>query len=403
MWIQQVAPFFHPHVGGVESHVRDISIELIRRGHEVEVLTPRYDPALPESDVHMGVPIRRSRMLFSAFSTPCSPAIRKDIDPRADIVHVHTPPPLTEYFAVRGSLHLGKPVVLTHHCDLEIPSCLGPLITGVYRRTLGRSAISKADRLVVTTRSYAATSRYVWRYRPTVVPNTVDIHRFRPDIDGEAVRMREGIGRGKVAMYVGRIVFHKGLEYFIRSAMHTGDDVLHLIIGSGPKTEELKALARRTGVADKVHFRGYVSDEELPQFYAAADVLVLPSVSRLEAFGIVGLEAMASGKPVVLSNIPGVRDVITHGEEGFLADPMDPLDLGRKISSIMEDPVAASEMGRKGRQHVVDKYSLKGVGDILAPLYRDVLRDHRRRSALHGGRRRRRTAAGQRSPRPDAP
>jgi len=376
MRILQVAPYFHPHVGGVESHVRDISLELIRRRQDIEVLTPRYDPALHEREKHWGIPIRRSKALFTAFSTPMSPKIGRSFEKDVDIVHVHSPPPFTEWFTVRGARRQHLPVILTHHCDLEIPSPVGPLVTGMYRRTFGSSALAKATRIVVTTESYARTSNSVWRYNPTVIPNTVDVERFKPGLDASSVIERERLEGRRMAMYVGRIVFHKGLEYFIQSAQDTPDDMVHLIVGTGPKMNELKQMARKYGVAGKVRFAGYVTDEDLPLYYTAANVLVLPSVSRLEAFGIVGLEAMATGTPVVLSNIPGVKDVITHGKHGYLAEPLDSKDIARKIDAIISDPGEAAEMAKRARQHVVKRFSLRNVGKMLIDLYREVIREH---------------------------
>ncbi len=376
MRILQVAPYFHPHIGGVESHVRDISLELIRRKQDVEVLTARYDPALPERENHWGIPIRRSKTMFTAFSTPMSPRIGKSFEKDVDIVHVHSPPPFTEWFTIRGARRQQLPVIITHHCDLEIPSKVGPFVTGVYRRTIGRSALSKATRIVVTTESYGRTSNCVWRFHPDIIPNTVDVERFKPGLDASSIIERERLKGKHMAMYVGRIVFHKGLEYFIQSAQDTPDNMVHLIVGTGPKMDELKAMARRYGVARKVRFAGYVSDEDLPLYYTAADVLVLPSVSRLEAFGIVGLEAMATGTPVVLSNIPGVKDVIQHGEHGYLAEPLDSKDIARKISAVIEDPEEAAEMAKRARRHVVSNYSLRNVGKMLIKLYRDVIREH---------------------------
>jgi len=376
MRILQVAPYFHPHVGGVESHVRDISLELIRRRQDIEVLTARYDPSLHEREKHWGIPIRRSKALFTAFSTPVSPRIGRSFEKDVDIVHVHSPPPFTEWFTVRGARRQDLPVIITHHCDLEIPSPVGPFVTGVYRRTFGSSALSKATRIVVTTESYAETSNSVWRYHPTVIPNTVDVERFKPGLDASAIIERERLAGRRMAMYVGRIVFHKGLEYFIQSAQHTPDDMVHLIVGTGPKMDELKTMARKYGVSRKVRFAGYVTDEDLPLYYTAADVLVLPSVSRLEAFGIVGLEAMATGTPVVLSNIPGVKDVITHGKHGYLAEPLDHEDIARKIDAILSDPEEAAEMAKRARRHVVKRFSLRNVGKMLIDLYREVIREH---------------------------
>ena len=106
--------------------------------------------------------------------------------------------------------------------------------------------------------------------------------------------------------------------------------------------------------------------------YAACDVFVLPSVSRLEAFGIVALEAMATAKPVVVADIPGVREVIDNGKEGLLADPVNPQDLAEKIRWLLADPAARRTMGERGREKVVSSFSIERVTDQIEALYRSV-------------------------------
>src|SRR5438445_81827 len=123
----------------------------------------------------------------------------------------------------------------------------------------------------------------------------------------------------------------------------------------------MKRFANSMGVADRVRFLGRVSEENLPKVYAACDVFVLPSVSRLEAFGIVALEAMATAKPVVVADIPGVREVIDNGKEGLLADPVNPQDLAEKIRWLLADPAARRTMGERGREKVVSSFSIERV------------------------------------------
>jgi glycosyltransferase involved in cell wall biosynthesis len=107
--------------------------------------------------------------------------------------------------------------------------------------------------------------------------------------------------------------------------------------------------------------------------YAACDVFVLPSVSRLEAFGIVALEAMATGKAVVVADIPGVREVIEDGREGLLADPVNPQDLAQKIQRLLADPTLRAEMGRRGREKVLAMFTTEIVTEQVLKVYEDVL------------------------------
>src|SRR5436189_6287579 len=137
----------------------------------------------------------------------------------------------------------------------------------------------------------------------------------------------------------------------------------------------MKRRARATGVADRVRFFGRISDDRLPELYAACDVFVLPSVSRLEAFGIVALEAMSTGKPVIVADIPGVREIIEDGRDGLLADPLNPRDLAEKIRRLLADPDACHAMGPRAREKVLESFSIEQVTDRIEAAYRAVLDD----------------------------
>jgi glycosyltransferase involved in cell wall biosynthesis len=372
--IAQVAPYFHPHMGGVESHVASVAHELARRGHDVEVVTTRM-PGFAPAEERDGYHVTRVPQWANLFLTPITPGLGRALArARPDVVHGHSPPPVTSWFAARASRRLGIPYVLTYHCDLEIPVPGGGAIVEVYRRTLGHATVRAADAIVATTRTYAQTSRSLWsRSDVDVVPNAVDAREFTPEGPRDFVRERHGLGARPVALFVGRLTHHKGIEEFIRSAESTGDDVVHLVVGEGPRRHALERLARHVA-PDRVVFSGRVAIEDLPAYYRAATVGVLPSTSRLEAFGIAALECMASGTPVVVSRIPGVEEVIEDGVTGALAEPLHPEDLGEKVRAICDDPERARSMGKAARERVLERFTIERVADRLLDVYARVLR-----------------------------
>jgi len=372
--IAQVSPWFSPHFGGVESHVRTLSRELARRGHDVTVVTTRHDPALPMEETIDGFSVVRVRPRTIVFRTPITPRMRGSLrDLAADIIHAHSPPPLASHYAGDVATERGIPYLVTYHCDVELPSSLGSVVESIYRRSLGADTLRNAAQVIVTTRTYAATSRAVWRYNPSVIPNAVDHRRFRPDVDGSRIRESLQVPAGTpLVLLVGRIVPHKGVEHFIEAARYVAE-ARFLIAGGGSLLEPMQALAESMGVADRVQFLGRVSDEQLPEVYAACDVFVLPSVSRLEAFGIVALEAMATAKPVIVADIPGVREMIEDGRDGLLADPVNPRDLADKIRRLLADPDARRAMGVRAREKVLESFSIERVTDRIEAAYRAVL------------------------------
>jgi len=371
--IAQVTPWFYPHLGGVESHVRSLSRELAIRGHEVTVVTSRQDASLAAEEPLDGFRVVRVAPRTILMRTPIMPKMRavlRGLD--VDILHGHFPPPGAAHYATSVAASRGTPSVVTYHCDVQLPSPFGTLAESLYRRSLGASMLRQATKVVVTTKTYAATSRAVWRHNPAVIPNAVDHHRFNPGVDPTPVRDKLNFPPGDpIVLLVGRIVPHKGIEHFIEAAQYV-PDALFLIAGDGSALPAMKRLATSFGVAHRTRFIGRVSEAGLPRVYAACDVFVLPSVSRLEAFGIVALEAMATAKPVVVADIPGVREVIDNGKEGLLADPVNPQDLAEKIRWLLADPEARRTMGERGREKVVSSFSIERVTDQIEALYRSV-------------------------------
>ncbi len=371
MHILQVTPYFYPHFGGVESHVMGLSEHLIKLGHDVEVITSRYS-RMPEIEKINKIKVTRLPQWINLYNTPVVTAIEKFVRlSHADIVHVHSPPPFTERFAAKGAKSSNKPIVVTHHCDLELKGMLGNMAVNFYQRFLGKYPLKIADKVISTTESYATTSRSLWDIDVSVIPNAVDIKRFSPKNEGKFLREKYATNNEPLALFVGRLVPHKGIGILIRALKNTEHGKL-LIVGDGPYLNWLKNLTKKLDLTKRVVFVGPIADYWLPSYYAATDVVVLPSTSRLEAFGIVGLEGMASGKPLILSDIPGVRDVISS-EEGFIVEPLDPEAIAVALEKIWDYPEKAKQMGIKGRIRVEEMFSWEKVARDVEGIFLNIL------------------------------
>jgi glycosyltransferase involved in cell wall biosynthesis len=368
--ITLVSPFFHPHIGGVESHVRYLAKNLSERGFKITVLTTLLEDTAEDEDFE-GYHIHRVKPLLTLFRTPITPGIRKYIKQNpADIVHAHSPPPLPAYYAARAADNL----ILTYHCDEDLPTLIGDLIVWLYRNIFGRYTVKRAKRIIASTSSYARTSKLLWNRRVDIVPMAVDTKIFRP-VDPSSLRARlieEGaIKEGeKVVLFVGRLVPHKGLEELITCAKDV--DAKFLICGGGPLKKNLESEIKEREL-NNVRLMGSVEDELLPSYYSLCDVFVLPSHSRLEAFGIVLLEAMACGKPIIASDIPGSREIAVEGVNGLLAEPLNPGDLASKIKELISDGEKAKRMGENGRKLVESKYSWEKVTGQVMSIYNEAL------------------------------
>jgi D-inositol-3-phosphate glycosyltransferase len=214
--------------------------------------------------------------------------------------------------------------------------------------------------------------------RVYVVPPGVDLATFQP-MDRAAARREIGYGSGRLLLFVGRLERLKGVEVAIRALGllrdRQHDDVRLLILGEDShegeesEKERLKAVATEVGVRDRVDFVGSVAHHELPYFYAAADVCVMPSYS--ESFGLVALEAQACGCPVVASGVSGLRSVVRDEVSGYLIDEHDPAAYAERIGRLLENSELAQQMGRRGRL-LAQRFSWTRTADRLEELFEQV-------------------------------
>ena len=214
--------------------------------------------------------------------------------------------------------------------------------------------------------------------RVHVVPPGVDLSVFQPIDRGEA-RRKIGYGPGRMLLFVGRLERLKGVEVAIgalallRDRSH--DDVRLLILGEDSKDgdesemERLKTVASEVGVREQVDFLGSVAHHELPYFYSAADVCVMPSYS--ESFGLVGLEAQACGRPVVGADVAGLRSVVRDDVSGYLIDGHEPAAYAERIGRLLDDPELAQQMGRRGRL-LAQRFSWTRTADRLQQLFEEI-------------------------------
>ena len=373
MNILQVSPYFHPHLGGVENHVYHLALKLKERGHQVTVLTSRL-PGTKEEEEVGGLRVVRERAWGFPMSTPICPGIKRRVrDLAADLVHAHTPPPLDSYYAAKGCARIGRPLVLTYHCDPIVSGPLGNLLLRVYRRVWAPATFRRATRVIVTTKSYAATSLVAWMHEHDVVQQAVDTGVFRPTGTGAALREKLKVGDDVVVLFVGRMVPHKGVQHLIRAIPHLDKNVRLWLVGDGPELGRMKALARADGTASRATFLGRVSDDELPSYYDACDIFTLPSVSRLEAFGIAALQGMSTAKPVVVCDIPGVREVVSTGVHGLVAEPANPESLAGCINLLARDPEGRKLMGLRARERVEQEFAWSEVVGKIEKIYDEVL------------------------------
>jgi phosphatidylinositol alpha-mannosyltransferase len=365
-----VSQSYYPRPGGVTEVAHFTARELRRLGHEVTIITTNYTgPAAEEPGVvRMGrnvlVPVNGAWVNMTV-----GVRLRNDLRriferERFDLVHVHCPLVPTLPLLTLESAPPRMKVVGTFHAAAE-----SNVFYGLFQRQLAARARRLDRRLAVS----EAARTFANRYFPAtyeIVPNGIDCARFTPDVEPVA-RFRDG--RLNV-LFVGRLDPRKGVPYLCRAipgiARELDGRVRFLIVGEKGFRRALCPQPKDLRGAEVV-WVGRVSAEELPHYYATADVFCSPATGQ-ESFGIVLLEAMASGAAIVASDIPGYRTIVSPGREGLLVPPRDPAAIGRAIVALARDERLREELAARGREKAL-RYDWPIVTGRLESVYRSVL------------------------------
>jgi glycosyltransferase involved in cell wall biosynthesis len=365
MRVLHVYKDYHPILGGIENHIRMLATGQARRGLDVIVLVT--DPTGRSDDIEVeGIRLIRARRLATVASTPLSLSLFLRISAlSADITHLHFPYPPGE--VAHLLLGRGRRTVITYHSDVirqrNVLRLYRPLLWQVLRR---------ADRIIATSPQYVKSSPYLSRvaHKCEVVPLGVSLDRFsRPDSAGAASLRSQH--PGPLLLFVGRLRYYKGLDYLI-DALRDVQATL-LVVGSGPMEAEWRRYAESLSWGQRIVFCGEVPDESLPAYYQACDVFVLPASERSEAFGAVQIEAMASGKPVVSTELgTGTSFVNRDGETGFVVPARDPLALASAINSFLRDDDLRRRMGEAARIWAHAEFAEDVMVDRVIEVYRSI-------------------------------
>jgi rhamnosyl/mannosyltransferase len=241
-------------------------------------------------------------------------------------------------------------------------------------RPLLNITLRRAKRIIATSRPYIQSSDFLRPHanKCRVIPLSVDATRYQAADDWSRIRRRfQRSSDDCIILAVGVLRYYKGIDVLI-DAMTQVDATL-VIVGAGPEEQRLRTLAQAFGLARRVHFVGRVPDADLPSYYRSADVFVLPSQLRAEAFGIVQLEAMAAGLPVVSTELStGTSVVNQHSQTGFVVAPGDPHALAQAIKVLLANSELRQYMGTMGRYRVANEYTHDLMVERTLDVYREV-------------------------------
>lgn len=373
MKIAHVVCTFPPYQGGMGNSTYRAAIEMARRGHEITVFTPLYNRDLPQQEtIEDRLTVVRLAPLFTIGNAAVLLQLVWKLR-RFDIVHLHYPFYGSCELTILGILFGRAKLIFHYHMDPVVKGVKG-MIFSLYAFFCLPVLLRLADGIICASLDYIKHSEagayyLVHKEKFIQIPFGVDTENFRPSDEPKSLTI----------VFVGGLDkphYFKGVPQLISAFRKVATAVPEsqlLLIGKGGLENKYQALITEGDLRNRVRILNSVSDEELAGYYRRASVLTLPSVNRGEAFGIVLLEAMACGTPVVASNLPGVRNVFHNGLHGYLVKAGDVEGLAEKLIFLLKHPDIVASMGKEARAWTEKEYSWPGVAARLDAAYCRIL------------------------------
>lgn len=373
MRVTMINKYYHPHLGGIEHHMRDLAVGLAARSMDVRVLVSNESRKAAVDTVD-GLMVERLPRLLAYSSTPVAPSMRRAIRAEAgredapDVLHVHTPYPWGEVAWLRARTDL--PTVLTYHSDIVRQRFLGSAYRPILERVLDRVdlIIAGSPNMVEHSELLAARAD-----KCRVVPYGIDVSLYddTPETLARAGVLRSAHER-PIVLFVGRLVYYKGADVLLNAMKRVDADVV--LIGRGPMEAELREYAVAHGISQRVTFVPPCDDAELAAWYHAADVFALPSVARSEAFGLVQIEAQAAGTPVVSTDLTtGVPFANLHDVTGLTVPVGDSDALASALTRLLSDSELYTRLSRGARERSRRDFTIARMAQETTAVYAEAV------------------------------
>ena len=368
--------YYRPHTSGLTIYAERLACAFARRGHQVTILTSQFDRQLPRFESMDGVTVVRLPPLMrvsKGLLMPAMPFEAWKAARKADVINLHMPQLDAAYVAWFGKL-THKPVVLTYHCDLRLPHGLVNAIANQVSHIANHMAGWGSDAIVCLTRDYAEHSPFLTRFMDKV--QVLDAPVELPpasEADIQAFRAKFGILAGqRIIGMAARLATEKGVEYLLQAfpkVLERVPEARLLFVGSYQNVVGEEAYAARIlplieGLKDHWSLLGHLAPVEMTAFFKTSEVLVMPSLNSTEAFGLVQVEAMSCGTPVIATDLPGVRVPVKASGMGRIVPVADAPAIASAILDILAEP----ERFRGDAVEVRHKYS----PDVIAAGYEEL-------------------------------
>ena len=371
MKILLVVNYYYPYISGLSEVVRLLAEDFAKQGHEVTVLCSNHDK-LPAEEVINGVNVLRAPIICKISKGTVSLAfIRKAIKMQKDydVVNLHLPMLEAGIISALGDK---KKIVSMYHCDIDLaPGLINNMIKGIMLK-MNTWGLKNSRKVLVTTVDYGKHSKIAYKFEDKMVEVHTPIKEYHR-VEVERADQFKRIG------FCGRIVSEKGIDVLLQAYKLVAEqrDDVKLVIGGdyqniagGSIFPQLQALIETENIKN-VEFLGKIPEEKMAEFYSSLDVFCLPSINPLEAFGMVQIEAMLCGVPVVASDLYGVRTIVGNTGMGLVCKKGDAQSLADCIMKILDDP----EKYTKSHQEIHDLYSTEWCVNAYLKCFKEVM-DH---------------------------
>jgi len=366
--------------GGTEIAAYNLVVEMAKMGNDIDVFTTSIN-SRNSIEIYPHMRIHRYATSFKIASANASfKLIYKPLNYDLDIVHAHSPIPYSDLPALMYAKRKKVPFLLTYQFDGQETGGSFMRNTGVsiYNKLFINRVLDSAEVIIATTRSYAEESPFLKNYldKIVIIPNGINIDEVTTNLTKEESRIKLGLPiETKIILFFGSLVPYKGPDILLKAfkvIKKEFSEVKLIFAGRGQMLLKLRDMAKKFDIEDDVIFLGFVEEEDKALYYKSADIFSLPSTNMAESFGIVNLEAMASGVPLVGSNLGGIPDIIHEGVNGLLAEPCEHQSLANALLKLLKDDELRHKMGNNGKEMVSD-YSWDKIARTTENLYKDIL------------------------------
>jgi rhamnosyl/mannosyltransferase len=370
MKILHIGKYYPPFFGGTEKVNYDIVEGLNNLGYPADVLCFNHQKNTID-DTHNNYKIYRCKTLLKPFSTPISFEIfllLRKIQSQYDIIHLHLPNPIAG-LALQFSGYKGK-LILHWHCDI-----VKQKLVKIFYNPLQSYILKKADKIIATSSNYLNSSKDLQPYldKCVVIPIGIDHSSFIENINFRN-QLATQTSNKKIVFSLGRLIYYKGFEFLIKSARYLPEDTIVYIGGVGHLENKLKKLINNLKLNQKVFLLGEIPFTQLSEYYRRADVFCLPSCERTEAFGVVLLEAMMFGCPIVCCNIEGsgVSWVAKNMLNALVVPPKNEQQLSEALNELLGDEALRVLLSQGSTSRFYEYFQAPTMVESVINLYKSI-------------------------------